>query len=131
MDTMNIWESYAREIDNKNVSSQIEKLITFTVEAELHVLLEKYSVSTMAVNAFYDKLLELDEDFYDNITDAYTYYYLELRKGGDVERGIGKQFAKLCGAKEDEVLQDAGKEIFNDVCGILRNAIEKADFVND
>lgn len=131
MDEMFIWENYAREINNKNIPEQIEKLITFTVEAELHVLLEKYSVSTMAVNAFYDKLIELDENLYNNITDAYTYYYLVLRKGGDVAGGIGKQFAKLCSAKDDEVLQDAGKEVFETVCEILRKEIENAGFVND
>lgn len=116
---------------NANISDQIEKLITFTVEAELHVLLEKYSVSTVAVNAFYDKLIELDENLYNNITDAYTYYYLVLRKGGDVATGIGKQFAKLCSAKDDQAMELSGRDIFNNVCEILKDEIEKAEFVNN
>lgn len=117
--------------ENENVSEQIRMLVTFTVEAEIHVLLEKYSVSTMTVNAFYDELIKLDEDLYDNITNAFTYYYLVLRKGGDVAAGLGKQFAKLCSDKENEKLQTLGEDIFKAICENLKTEIEKAEFVND
>ncbi len=117
--------------DNEKISEQIRMLVTFTVEAEIHVLLEKYSVSTMTVNAFYDELIKLDKDLYDNITNAYTYYYLVLRKGGDVASGMGKQFAKLCSDKENEELIILGKDIFNAICENLKTEIEKAEFVND
>ena len=117
--------------EDKNISEQIRMLITFTVEAEIHVLLEKYSVSTMTVNAFYDELIKLDEDLYDNITNAFTYYYLVLRKGGDVAKGLGKQFAKLCADKENEKLQVLGADVFNAICENLKSEIAKAEFVND
>ncbi|MBR3588803.1 MAG: hypothetical protein IKL16_04495 [Clostridia bacterium] len=117
--------------DNEDISDQIRMLVNFTVEAEIHVLLEKYSVSTMTVNAFYDELIKLDEDLYDNITNAFTYYYLVLRKGGDVASGMGKQFAKLCSDKENEKLQILGKDIFNAICENLKLEIEKAEFVNE
>ncbi|MBQ7957509.1 MAG: hypothetical protein IJ279_05670 [Clostridia bacterium] len=119
------------EVNADSIMEQMIKLITFTVEAELHILLDKYSVSTMTVNAFYDELIKLDEDLYDNITDAFTYYYLVLRKGGDIAVGLGKQFAKLCGDKTNERLQYIGAEIFDEVCALLKNEIEKAEFVND
>ena len=117
--------------DNESIYEQIRMLVTFTAEAEIHVLLEKYSVSTMTMNAFYDELIKLDEDLYDNITNAFTFYYLVLRKGGDVATGMGKQFAKLCGDKENEKLLSLGKDIFVAICESLKIEIEKAEFVND
>ena len=117
--------------DDEKIAEQIRMLVTFTVEAEIHVLLDKYSVSTMTVNAFYDELIKLDEDLYDHITNAYTYYYLVLRKGGDVAGAMGKQFARLCSDKENEKLQALGKDIFNAICESLKAEIEKAEFIND
>ncbi len=117
--------------DNESIYEQIRMLVTFTAEAEIHVLLEKYSVSTMTVNAFYDELIKLDEDLYDNITNAFTFYYLELRKGGDVPTLLGKRFAKLCGDGNDESLVNLGSEIFTSISDIIREEIEATDFIND
>lgn len=117
--------------DNESIYEQIRMLVTFTAEAEIHVLLEKYSVSTMTVNAFYDELIKLDEDLYDNITNAFTFYYLVLRKGGDIATGMGKQFAKLCGDKENEKLVSLGTDIFVAIRENLKKEIEKAEFIND
>ncbi len=117
--------------DCNEIYEQIRMLVTFTAEAEIHVLLEKYSVSTMTVNSFYDELIKLDEDLYDNITNAFTFYYLVLRKGGDVAAYMGRQFAKLCGDKENEKLSSLGTDIFVAICDNLKDEIEKAEFVND
>ncbi len=131
----NIPSSVAERISeyksNEEIYEQIKMLVTFAAEAEIHVLLEKYSVSTMTVNALYDELIKLDEDLYDNITNAFTFYYLVLRKGGDIAANMGKQFAKLCGDKDNESLQKLGTDIFVVIREILKEEIEKAEFIND
>lgn len=117
--------------ENENVYEQIRMLVTFAAEAEIHVLLEKYSVSTMTVNALYDELIKLDEDLYDNITNAFTFYYLVLRKGGDIDSGMGRQFAKLCGDKDNEALSSLGTDIFVAIRNMIAEEIGKAGFVAD
>lgn len=113
------------------IYEQIKMLVTFAAEAQIHLLLEKYSVSTMAVNSLYDELIKLDEDLYDNITNAFTFYYLELRKGGDVPALLGRRFAKLCGNGDDENLVKLGGEIFTSISDIIKEEIEATDFIND
>lgn len=131
----NIGSSVAEKIEyfksNEEIYEQIKMLVTFAAEAQIHLLLEKYSVSTMAVNSLYDELIKLDDDLYDNITNAFTFYYLELRKGGDVPTLLGKRFAKLCGDGNDESLINLGSEIFTSISDIIREEIEATDFIND
>lgn len=131
----NINSSVAKTIgeykDNEEIYEQIKMLVTFAAEAEIHVLLEKYSVSTMAVNSLYDELIKLDDDLYDNITNAFTFYYLVLRKGGDIATFMGKQFAKLCGEEKNESLSKLGTEIFIAIREMLKEEIEASEFVND
>lgn len=117
--------------ENEEIYEQIKMLVTFAAEAQIHLLLEKYSVSTMTVNALYDELILLDEDLYDNITNAFTFYYLELRKGGDVSSHLGKRFAKLCGDGENEILIALGSKIYDSINEIIKEEIDATDFVND
>ncbi|MBP3329268.1 MAG: hypothetical protein J6L89_00385 [Clostridia bacterium] len=124
-------ESIAQYKSDEAIYEQIKMLVTFAAEAQIHLLLEKYSVSTMAVNSLYDELIKLDDDLYDNITNAFTFYYLELRKGGDVAELLGKRFAKLCGDKENDALVSLGGEIFISISEIIKEEIESTDFVND
>lgn len=124
-------ERISKYKDNENIYEQIRMLVTFAAEAEIHILLEKYSVSTMTVNALYDELIKLDEDLYDNITNAFTFYYLVLRKGEDVENGMGRQFAKLCGSKDNEELSSLGTDIFVSIRNMLAEEIGKSGFVTD
>ncbi len=117
--------------DNELIYEQIKMLITFTAEAGIHVLLEKYSISTMAVNALYDELIKLDDDLYDNITNAFTYYYLVLRKGGDIDYHMGYTFAKLCQKRDDEELKKLGTEIYTSIKERIKTLIESMNFAND
>lgn len=117
--------------DDENIYEQIRMLVIFAAEAEIHVLLDKYSVSTMTVNALYDELIKLDEDLYDNITNAFTFYYLVLRKGGDVASGMGKQFAKLCGNRDDDALVSLGFDLFAKIRSMIAEEILLAEFTAD
>lgn len=117
--------------DNELIYEQIKMLIMFTVEAGIHVLLERYNVSTMAVNTLYDELIKLDDDLYDNITNAFTYYYLVLRKGGDIDYHMGYTFAKLCMDRDNEELKKLGTEIYTSIGERIKSLVESFDFVND
>ncbi len=126
-----VQDAIRRYRDNEVIYEQIKMLITFAAEAGIHVLLEKYSVSTMAVNALYDELIKLDNDLYDNITNAFTYYYLVIRKGGDINYHMGYTFAKLCKEKDNEELMKLGTEIYTSIQVKLKEEIDSKNFVND
>ncbi len=124
-------EEIGKYKENEEIYEQIKMLVTFASEAGIHLMLDKYSVSTMSVNAMYDELIKLDDDLYDNITNAFTFYYLVLRKGGDVAKNMGHKFAKICKDEKNESLQDLGSEIYTSILAAIKNEIENMNFVND
>ncbi len=113
---------------DEKICYQIKMLLTFGAESTVHVVLDKLSLSSIAVNSLYDELIRLDEDFYDNITNAFTFYYLALRNGDDIPAKIGRHFAKLCGKPNDEKLCEIGSKIYIIIAVLINREIEKVDF---
>ena len=111
-----------------NVYKQIKMLITFTAESTLHQKLDISSLSATAVNALYDRLMALSPEFYEEITDAYTFYYIALRKKEDVPSHIGKRFAMLCGDEKNADYRRIGAKVFETICEFVKEKIEKVDF---
>lgn len=115
------------------VMYQIRVLIIFTAESNLHRLLPTSFLATTAINALYDTLIEAEPRFYDNISDgtAFTFYYLRLRSGGDIGRGIGEAFAMLCDRENDEKAIALGAEVYHYICKKIDEFIDEADFVEE
>lgn len=93
---------------------QIKVLMIFAAEASLQLHLPGNLLATTATNAIYDYLRKHETDFYRNISDgaAFTFYYLAIKKGGDIDRGIGETFAMLCSAEDNESFIEAGMTVF-------------------
>ena len=117
-------------VDEK-VNYQIRMLLTFTSESTLHRSLNVASLSTIAVNSMYDRLMTLDPDFYEDTTDAFTFYYVALRKANGVTKSIGKTFAMLCGDGNNEDYIRIGSGLYlllgEEVC----ETIESFNFITD
>lgn len=112
---------------------QIRALLVFIAQTELHRRLGTQLLSSCAVNAMYDSLIEIAADFYDSICDgaAFTFYTLSLKEE-DTCADIGVHFAMLCGMEGDEeytafacdVYKNAGK-LINDIIDTYK--FEKID----
>ena len=88
-------------------------------------------LATTAINAFYEKLMVRAPEFYSNISDggAFTFYYLELRKGGNTGANIGKAFAMLCDMETNEQIRALGTQIYETFSEYLKRQIDAAGCV--
>lgn len=111
---------------------QIKVLLVFTAEAALQMSLPSDLLATTAINAVYDNLRKTSPDFYRNISDgaAFTFYYLAVKRGGDIEKSIGETFAMLCSAGDNEGFIDAGRAVFRHASSVIGNEIEATGFLD-
>ncbi len=119
------------KIVSASVSYQMRVLLVFTAKTSLESLLPLASLSSSAVSAMLNKLIETSEGFFANISDgaAFTFYYLPLRKGVDVPKKIGAQFAVLCGKDDKEYYKQLGENLYNTVHSLVNQIINELGFV--
>ena len=114
------------------ILTQIRSLIVFLAQTALHKRLGIQLLSSCAVNAMYDKLIEIAPDFYDSICDgaAFTFYSLSLKEE-DTCAAIGAHFAMLCGMegkKEKEDYISFGSDIYRNGGQIIDDIIDATKF---
>ena len=116
---------------SQDILYQIKVLLVFEAEAFLQLEIPQNALATTAINSLHDALRANAPTFYKNISDgaAFTFYYLAVKKGGDVSQRIGEAFAMLCGVKSNEGFIEAGKTVWNLAADIIEREIKKADFV--
>lgn len=109
---------------------QIRVLLVFTAQTTLHRKLVLPLLSSSAVNAMYDKLIETSPDFYENISDgaAFTFYYLSIRRGKNIVSDIGEHFAMLCGKEGNAEFQELGAHIYTFAIQYIENIIDEYQF---
>lgn len=118
-------------IDDK-ILYQVRLLLTFAAESTVHrTLMNVPLLSTTAVNAMYDRMMESDRPFYLDTTDAFTFYYVAFRKHDRIVERIGRRFAMLCGKQEDEEFERFGSGLYMILCRIIDAEIEKSEFILD
>ncbi|MCR4615169.1 MAG: hypothetical protein K5756_03375 [Clostridiales bacterium] len=114
-----------------SVLYQMRILMIFTAMTTIDISLPVNILSSAATTEMTNCLLETSKNFYDNISDggAFTFYYLILRKGVDVPRNIGIQFASLCGKDNDEYYIGLGESIYNKIYNDINKMINELGFV--
>lgn len=114
-----------------SVMYQIRVLILFAAQTTVSRLLDPSMLATSAKNAMYDELAEKSPVFYENISDgaAFTFYYLDAKKGGDVRERIGRRFAMLCGRENDEDFAALGSEIYSAAASKTEKIIAEYEFL--
>lgn len=118
-------------VGDPEILYEIKVLSVFTGESSAHIYMPNPILATTAVNALYDNLKAQFPGFYENITDgtAFSFYYLNLRRGIDVEENIGKTFAMLCEDENNQELMKLGETIYKELRDYACGEIEKAGFV--
>jgi len=111
------------------VLNQVRALVVFIAQTALHKRLKFQLLSSCAVNAMYDKIIETAPDFYNGICDgaAFTFYSLSL-KDTDVVSSIGEQFAMLSGMEGDTACIAFGSTVYEEATKAVHQAIDKYQF---
>ena len=114
---------------NPVVRNQVRALVVFIAQTALHKRLKFQLLSSCAVNAMYDKIIETAPDFYNGICDgaAFTFYSLSL-KDTDVVSSIGEQFAMLSGMEGDTACIAFGSTVYEEATKAVHQAIDKYQF---
>lgn len=109
---------------------EIKVLSVFTAESSAHIYMPNAILATTAVNGIYDSLQAQFPGFYKNITcgTEFSFYYLNLRRGVEVEENIGKTFAMLCEDENNGELASLGAAIYKELRDFAYNEIISAGF---
>ena len=132
VDEPNLLKELAGEVGNLDYSDdimyQIKVLIIFTAEYTINHTFPSALLSNTAINAMHDTLKKHAAEFYDRLDDAaeYSFYYLAVRKGNDISKGIGKSFAMLCNKSD---YAELGQNIFEVVQKEIQKIIDSFKFV--
>lgn len=116
----------------QDILYQIKVLLVFAAESSLQIKVPSEQLATTAINSLYHSLESHSPGFFKNISDgaAFTFYYLALKKGGDITRNIGESFAMLCSVqKTNESFISAGETIWKLAIEVIEKEINKTQFV--
>ncbi|MEI6579525.1 MAG: hypothetical protein WCN92_08710 [Eubacteriales bacterium] len=104
---------------------QIRVLLVFVAQTTISKRLVTPLLSSCAVNAMYNKLMETSTDFYTDISDgaAFTFYSLSLRRDKDIPKSIGEYFAMLCGRENNKVYEDMGADVYTHAVELIEGII--------
>ena len=117
--------------DDSALLTQRRILLSFAVEVGLDALLPNSLTAQTAQDIFYNSLRVAAPRFYDALqaSGAFSFYYLCVRDGRQVEEKVGETFASLCGKKDDPAYARMGQELFRRFSGQVRNFVDTLEFV--
>lgn len=127
-DVKNLIAPYA---DNEKILRQIKLLFAFSAEATFHSAISSNSLSSTAINSMYDTFISDNRDFYEETTDAFTFYYIAVRKSNNTIQRIGKRFAMVCSDSENDELKNLGSELYVLFCKIITEYVTATNFKED
>ena len=128
---VNLQDILPKKYLSQDILYQIKVLLVFEAEALLELSIPVPVLATTAINSLHDALRESAPGFHKNISDgaAFTFYFLAMKKSGDISQNIGEAFAMLCNVKNKEGFVEAGRSVWNLAANIIQGEIRKADFV--
>lgn len=120
----------AQKYMKPDIIYQMKALYVFSAEANLQIFVYDPLLYTTAINSMYEEIQKCEEGFYKNISDgvAYSFYYSEMKKGGDIVQNIGKAFAMLCAASGSDGFAQTGSQLYKLFAEDVEKEIEKTDF---
>ena len=105
-------------------------LLAFVVDCELTENIRSSVLRMVVINRFYEELKKNMPDFYEDIrgSASFSFYYLCIRGGGDVQSRIGKTFAMLVGREGDRLIREFGEALYLHFTDIVEQAISAGNF---
>lgn len=127
---VNLQDMLPKKYLSQDILYQIKVLLVFEAEALLELEIPVPVLATTAINSLHDALRKSAPGFHKNISDgaAFTFYFLAMKKSGDVSQNIGEAFAMLCNVKNKEGYVEAGRSVWNLAANVIQNEIRKAEF---
>ncbi|MBP5271768.1 MAG: hypothetical protein ILO43_02210 [Clostridia bacterium] len=107
-------------------------LAMFSTEAALNMFLPSAQLSTIAISELHRLLAKTESPIYEKVMEspAYSFYYLNIRKGGDVATEIGKAFAMNCRHEGEEKYIAQGRYIYERILQEVQHQIDKFGFAD-
>lgn len=117
--------------EDQEILLQRRLLLAFVVDYGLNTFCLNKIISEIAINFFYDTIKNDSPLIYEDIreTGAFSYYYLCVRDGEQIEEEIGKTFAQLVGYKDNEVYAHLGTALFLHFIDVVKKKIAELNFV--
>ncbi len=127
---VNLQDMLPKKYLSQDILYQIKVLLVFEAEALLELEIPVPVLATTAINSLHDALRESAPGFHKNISDgaAFTFYFLAMKKSGDISQNIGEAFAMLCNVKNKEGFVEAGRSVWNLAASVIQKEIRKAEF---
>lgn len=102
-------------------------LLAFAAEVGFEAFLPNSILTETAQSVFYETLRQDAPALFEDLqgSGAYSFYFLCVREGRDVEKKVGETYASLCGRPKDTALAGEGSELYVRFIGQVQK------FVND
>lgn len=115
------------------ILTQRRILLAFTVEVALDKFLPNTLLSQTSLSVFNESLRQTAPSFYEDLQEsgAFSFYYLCVREGREVEENVGKTFALLCGRRDDEKLAQRGSKMFTRFIKLVQQFADSMNFINE
>ena len=127
---------YECDFDNLEIVDNYIKLHTkilfaFIVFTSLENYQNNKILASITLGIFDDQFKKRDANLYDELgaTGAFSFYYLCVRRGNDVERCIGRTFAMLCGKDGDDTLIEYGEVLYFRFLNIIKMKAKEINLV--
>ncbi len=106
--------SIASDEFDSQMAMQRRLLLSFTASISFERFCKSESVAGIAQKSFIDSIKNIAGSLYDSSSDtgAFSFYYLAVRRGNEIERRVGQTFAMLCSHDGDPVYQELGEALY-------------------
>ncbi|MDD2362194.1 MAG: hypothetical protein PHH84_04460 [Oscillospiraceae bacterium] len=106
-------------------------LMAFAVEVGLETYLPNSLLSQTAQNIFYETMRNTAPAFFEDLqgSGAFSFYFLCVRDGRNVERCVGETFATLCSRPGDKKLSKQGEDLYIHCNEQVKSFAQSMEFV--
>ena len=106
-------------------------LLAFAVEVGFEAFLPDNLLAETAQSVFYETLRKDAPDFYEDLQEsgAFSFYFLCVREGRQVEQKVGGTYASLCGRPKDEALAQEGEALYRRFIDRVQRFVEGMGFL--
>ena len=108
-------------------------LLAFVVEVGFDAFLPNSILTETAQSVFYETLQKDAGAFYEDLQEsgAFSFYFLCVREGRQVEEKVGETYASLCGRPKDEALAIEGRTLYERFIRRVQKFVDSMGFVGE
>lgn len=121
---------YDQKAGYDSARNQISLLLVFSAYRVVATYISSKLLQQIVINIFYDKLKVSLPVFYNDLGEegAISFYYLCARRGGNIEKEVGRTFAMLMSKDGDPIIEQWGEALFYRFAAEIKNLIDSYEF---